>query len=156
MMHKRPNTEMVISYHKNIFSFAMCISKWIKWILKNSHRDFFLHFAIHSSNRHVRMLERIFCLFQCSRNIRWSVSITTNNSNFDKRCWYICSFYVLLYYMWFCNLATLSTHCFKILPQALLLLSIFDECFCNWLINHNLMETNIYKYSYHSITSTVQ
>ena len=39
---------------------------------KPSRKNFFLHFfAIYSSSRHekrCRMLERLFCLFQCSRN----------------------------------------------------------------------------------------
>ena len=43
------------------------------------HSDFFLHiFSIHSSSRHekhCRMPERIFCQFQCSRNIGWIVSL---------------------------------------------------------------------------------
>jgi hypothetical protein len=64
---------------------SMCISKRIKSILKKSHREiFFLHFfAIHSSSRHEKcyqMLERIFCLFQCSRNMRWPQTLLTKTS----------------------------------------------------------------------------
>ena len=50
----------------------MRISKRIKWILKNSHREKKMHiFAIPLSSRHkkrCRMLERLYCLFQCSKN----------------------------------------------------------------------------------------
>ena len=65
-----------IWYPKSIFRFirtSMCISKWIKWIkIKSQREKKNLHFfSIPSSSRHekcCRMSQRIYCLFQCSRN----------------------------------------------------------------------------------------
>ena len=72
MAHKRSN-----AYIPKIFSdlsgLFMCISTRIMWIIWKSHREIF---AIPSSSRHEkrgRMMERFFCLFQCSRNTQWTV-----------------------------------------------------------------------------------
>ena len=72
----------LISYPKNIFRFIRPVHVHLKtdkvdFKKKPPRFFFFLHFfAIHSSSRHEKccqMLERVFCLFQCSRNIRWAI-----------------------------------------------------------------------------------
>ena len=56
---------------------------------KNTVKKNILHiFAIPSSSRHekcCRMLERIFCLFQCSRNIEGEGSLGQTNRNASNR-----------------------------------------------------------------------
>ena len=65
---------LIKSQISDLSGLSMCISKWIKWILKKASMKKKLHiFAIHSSSRHEKrcwMLERLFWLFQCSRNKR--------------------------------------------------------------------------------------
>ena len=70
----------LISYPKNIFRFIRPVHVHLKTDKvdlkkKPPRKFFFLHFfTIHSSSRHEKccqMLERIFSLFQCSRNILW-------------------------------------------------------------------------------------
>ena len=97
-------------YPKSIFRLIRPVHvhlKTDKVDLKKSHyeKKFFLNiFAIHSSSRHekrCRMLGRIFCLFQCSRNIRWSgwfgQVVTRNNmqANLYISSWFD-FFYTLL------------------------------------------------------------
>ena len=84
---------------------------------------FNLHFfAIHSSSRHekrCRMLERIFCIFHCSRNIRWYTCVcntwldfisrrtcTVTNSNITRMHptlgqYCICILYGFMKHIWF-------------------------------------------------------
>ena len=79
-----------IWYPKSIFRFirlSMCISKRIKWIKKKAtvKNFFFAFFSIPSSSRHEKrcqMSQRIYCLFQCSKNYLWH----TMRSNLLSRC----------------------------------------------------------------------
>ena len=73
-----------IWYPKSIFRFirlSMCVSKRIKWIKKKAIvKKKILHFfSINSSSRHKKrcqMLQRLFWLFQCSRNTWFAVYST--------------------------------------------------------------------------------
>ena len=88
MTHKRSNAQIV-----NIFRFIQPVHGHLKTdkvdLKENTVKKNILHtFAIPSSSRHekcCRMLEIIFCLFQCSKNIEGEGSLGQTNRNASNR-----------------------------------------------------------------------
>ena len=102
--------------------------------------------AIPSSSRHekyCRMSERIFCLFQCSKNIQWvCIPVVCN-------LWYVYLWYVYLWYIYLCQIFLTNILTYNLLTIAsfrigvpLILFLITSEQF-NFLLscfNHFISE----------------